>query len=90
MASAYLGVKWVELELVFTLELLGVQLLESHPVVAPFEDVDFLLDVLRALSETSLPGHGHFSLVLAHRGLAVLRVLEYNKGNPQLVDFIAT
>ena len=82
-----MSVKWVKLELIDTLECLGVDLLESDPVLAALEDVDLLHDLDPALSEVPLPGDGHLGLIIPLGRLLVLSVGKHNKGNPELDEF---
>ena len=55
MQQQYLSIKGIHVQLVFTLEGLGVDLLEGDPVELPLEDVDLLHVVVRAPNVVSLP-----------------------------------
>ncbi len=80
----YLCVKRIKLELVDTLECLGVDLLEGDPVLRALKDVDLLHDIQSALSEVALPGDRHFRLIISLGGLLVLCVGKHNKRDPEL------
>ena len=80
----YLCVKRIKLELVDTLECLGVNLLEGDPVLRALKDVDLLHDIQSALSEVALPGDRHLRLVIPLGGLLVLCVGKHNKRDPEL------
>ena len=67
-------------------EFLSVNLLKCDLVIGPLEDVDFLHHLQGALSEVALLSDGHLRVVVPLGGLAVLRVGEYNEGNPKIVN----
>ena len=79
----YLGIEWIQLELINTLQSFGIDLLEGDPIFDSFKDVNFLHDIKGALREVSLPGDCHLGLVPALGRLLVLRVGEHYEWYPQ-------
>ena len=69
-----------------TFKFLGVNLLKCDLIIGPLEDVDFFHHLQGALSEVALLGDGHLRVVVPLGGLAVLRVGEYNEGDPKIVN----
>ena len=51
----YLGIEWVQVELIKTFESFGIHLLKCHSVLTSVKDIDLLHHVHAALSEVALP-----------------------------------
>ena len=77
------------LQLVFTFECLGVNLLECDPVLLPLKYVDLLQNVQGSLSEVSLLGNGDLRVIVAIGELVVLGIRKHNERNPEILNFVS-
>ena len=59
LKSYCLGVKWVTLKLILTLELLRVRLVHRQPIVCSFKNFSLVNLVQSIPREVSLSGNGH-------------------------------
>ena len=51
----YLGIEWVQVELIKTFESFGIHLLKCHPVLISIKHINLLHHIHAALGEVALP-----------------------------------
>ena len=78
------------MQLVFTLEGLGVDLLKGDTVLLPQKDIDLVDDIVPAPGEVSLLGDKHLGVDVGLGGLAVLRVLEHDEHDVVGIQYVSS
>ena len=89
---SYLGIKWISLELIHTLEIMSVALRHHQTVFISFEQVRFVKHLIPSSSEVPLPLHIDKSAPFSEptkSGCFLLVSVEIdNQGKPECVDLI--